>query len=100
MSGHREAHPRSGERVMLDLSDPDPLGVLFDRAVVVVVDWQERVTGRPWGRKAGAHPLHHDYHRRRLEVDDPDVVAVLVDERTGHRLVHESELGKAVISQT
>lgn len=93
---HPEQHPRAGERVFLALTDPDPLGVLFTRAVVTVVDWQDKVTGLTWARRAVPHPLHQDYRRRRPSAADPDVVVVWVDERTGYRLVHESELGESV----
>lgn len=94
---HTEEHPESGRRVLLTLKAADPLGVLFDRMIVEVTDWQDRFTGLGWRRRTSPHPLHLDYLRRMAPegdiVEDPQVVCVWVDQRTGHRLVHESELG-------
>lgn len=92
---HPDPHPDAGDRFVLNLLAPDPTRVLYDQLVVEVVDWQDRVTGVSWGSGA-RHPLHRAY-RQRVGQDlstDPDVVMVKVDEATGTRLVHPTELAR------
>lgn len=89
----------AGERVMLDLKVPDPVGALYRLALVEVVDWQDRVTGQSWGTALlhKSHPLHQHYLERMHGNDlqpDPDVVAVKAGRGTW--LVHASEVGDPV----
>lgn len=97
---HADAHPQAGERVLLALKHEDPTGVLFDKMIVTVTDWQDRVTGVTWKAVPDPHPhpLHADFRRRtrQWEVTDRDLIAVEVDERTGYRLVHHDEIGRTL----
>lgn len=89
-------HSLAGQRVRLRLATRAP-GPLFTGREVVLVDWQDRVTGLPWApwRNRGPVALRRGYLARiqsAISGSDPDVVVVCTPEDGHQYLVHDSEV--------
>jgi hypothetical protein len=94
---HEQSHPWAGCEVILDLVAVTKGGVLYSGRSVVLADWQERITGHPWGnwRHRGPQVLRRDYLARtagKIDPSDADVVAVITPHDERVYLVHDSEV--------